>query len=54
MLFRSIQSRPVLIGNPSLGGPVTLLTVDGDHQWGVANSYNALLVYTNITLAALP
>ena len=53
-IHSTIQSRPVLIGNPSLGGPVTLLTVDGDHQWGVANSYNALLVYTNITLAALP
>jgi hypothetical protein len=53
-IHSTIQSRPVIIGNPSLGGPVTLLTVDGDHQWGPASSYNALLVYTNITLAALP
>ena len=53
-IHSTIQARPVVIGNPSLGDPVTLLTVDGDQTWGTANSYNALLVYTNITLAALP
>jgi hypothetical protein len=53
-IHSTIQSRPVVIGNPSLGGPVTLVTVDGDQTWGTASSFNALLVYTNITLAALP
>src|ERR1017187_4085037 len=51
-IHSTIQSRPVLLGNPSLGGPVTLVTVDGDYSW--ANGYNSLLVYTNITLATLP
>ncbi len=49
----TIQSRPVVIGNPSLGGPVTLVTVDGDDPSWI-NGYNSLLVYTNITLATLP
>jgi hypothetical protein len=54
-IHSTIQSRPVVIGNPSLNGgnnPVTLVTVDGDYTW--ANGYNSLLVYTNITLNTLP
>jgi hypothetical protein len=51
-IHSSIQSRPVVLGNPSLGGPVTLVTVDGDYTW--THGYNSLLVYTNITLATLP
>ena len=57
-IHSTIQSRPVVIGNPSLNGgnnPVTLVTVDGDYTWGSPTpSYNALLVYTNITLTTLP
>ncbi len=50
-VFGTIQSRPLLIGNPQTG-PVTLMQVDGDFP--AANGANSLLVYTNITLAALP
>jgi len=50
-VFGTIQSRPLLIGNPQTG-PVTLMQVDGDFP--AAGGVNSLLVYTNITLAALP
>ncbi len=47
----TVGSRPVVIGNVQAGGPVTLLDVDADAgSW----SANSLLVYKNITLAALP
>jgi hypothetical protein len=46
------NSRPIVIGNVQAGGPVTLLDVDGDFV--ATHGYNSLLVYTNITLAALP
>ena len=50
-VFGTIQSRPLLLGDPSKG-PVTLLQVDG--EFPAANGYNSLLVYSNITLANLP
>lgn len=50
-VFATIESRPVLIGNPQTG-PVTLLQVDGDFP--ALNGDNSLLVYSNITLATLP
>lgn len=49
--FGTIQSEPLIVGDPSTG-PVTLMDVDGDFQ-GV-NGYNSLLIYSNISLASLP
>jgi len=51
-VFGTIQSRPLIIGNPSTG-PVTLMDVDGDLQ-GPAGAFNCLMIYDNITLASLP
>lgn len=50
-VFATVESRPILIGNPQ-NGPVTLMQVDGDFP--AANGQNSLLVYSNITLATLP
>jgi hypothetical protein len=48
----AVISRPWIIGNVQAGGPVTLLDVDGD--FSPNSKVNSLLLYTNITLAALP
>ena len=50
-VFGTIESRPLLLGNIT-NGPATLMQVDGDFT--AAGGYNSLLVYTNITLAAVP
>lgn len=50
-IHSSVESRPVVIGNPSTG-PVTLVTVDGDYSW--ANGYNSMLVYKNVSLNTMP
>ncbi|MGH7952901.1 MAG: hypothetical protein ACREFE_13430, partial [Limisphaerales bacterium] len=50
-VFSTIESRPVVIGDPQ-NGPVTLMQIDGDFP--SANGRNSILVYTNITLGALP
>ncbi len=52
-VFGTIQSKPLILGNPSTG-PVTLMDVDGDLDPTGGNGYNSILVYTNIILAALP
>jgi hypothetical protein len=48
----AVISRPWVIGNVQSGNPVVLLDVDGD--FAATHGYNSLLVYSNITLAALP
>ena len=49
----AVISRPFVLGNVSLGGPVTLVDVDGDWN-GSSGNVEPLLVYTNITLSTLP
>ena len=46
-----ISSPPLLIGSLTNAGGATLMQVDGDFPSSLAN---ALLIYTNVTLAALP
>jgi hypothetical protein len=45
------ESRPLLIGSLGSASGATLMIIDGDFP---ASSYNSILVYSNLTLAALP
>lgn len=52
-VFGTIQSRPLVMGNPA-DGPVNLADVDGDLNPPGGNGFNSLLIYTNINPLAVP
>lgn len=50
--FGTVQSKPLIVGNPT-NGPFTLLQIDGDYDLN-GTPYNSLLVYSNLSLSSLP